>query len=116
MRLLCQTEVLKLLCKSTKKWGILVNFPENVWYSNLSFDSFWEYFKKAAPWFDTDKDIQAWADGFGIFLFNSKKEMERTYNSTVGDDGPTKLNKYKGPVRVYCLTCDNKGNLLKNNT
>jgi len=38
------------------------------------------------------------------------------YYRTVGDDGPTKLNDYNGPCRIYALTCDPFGQLLNENT
>lgn len=52
----------------------------------------------------------------GFILFDTKAEWEKAYFSTVGDDGPTATNKYKGPVRVYAITCNNKGKLMGENT
>lgn len=59
---------------------------------------------------------QVMGDGYGFFLFDTEAELNRYYESTVGDDGPMKYNKYKGPARVYALTCDPDGYLLNENT
>lgn len=53
-------------------------------------------------------------DGEGFALFSTKEEMEEFYDKIVGDDGPTRLNKYDGPIRVYALTCGPTGLLTEN--
>ena len=56
------------------------------------------------------------SDQYGFLLFDTKEEMVLHYNLTVGDDGPTKLNKYNGKLGVYALTCNNDGELQTENT
>lgn len=109
MKLLLHTETLSALCKATGKWGAYFNiyFPEP--YS-------WNELKKAGLWFDIEKYSQALADESGFILFDSEEEMKLIYDQTVGDDGPTKLNNYDGPVRIYMLTCDPTGQLMNENT
>ena len=51
-----------------------------------------------------------------MLTFDTEKEMEKHYDLTVGDDGPTKYNSYDGECRVYALTCSNTGELLTENT
>jgi hypothetical protein len=49
--------------------------------------------------------------------FHVTEEFEcKTYDKTVGDDGPTELNNYGGPARVYALTCNLYGQLENENT
>jgi hypothetical protein len=57
-----------------------------------------------------------WYYGTCIVLFDTEEELLYAYNRTVGDDGPTKLNPYNGPARVYARTCDQDGNLITENT
>ena len=56
------------------------------------------------------------ADSFLVLTFDTEKEMEEHFDRIVGDDGPTITNGYDGEVRVYALTCSNKGELLDENT
>ena len=97
------------LCKALKKWGISVDFCGS--------DSLGEIFK-ACPFLDAKvhKHVQMLIDGHGVFLFDTRDEMERHYRMIVGDDGPTDLNPYDGLVRVYALTCNPNGLLLNENT
>lgn len=96
------------LCKSMKKWGMYI--------SSSCSEEFIEEMPKAAPYLSWEEHPQIIMDGNGILLFDTEKEMWHHYDMTVGDDGPTKLNKYKGHTRVYALTCDPDGQLLTENT
>lgn len=50
-----------------------------------------------------------------IFLpFDNKAEAREFFDSVVGDDGPTKTNKYDGPARVYALMGGPSGWLTEN--
>jgi hypothetical protein len=69
---------------------------------------------KATPYL-TFEDSQVLLDGCAVIVFDTIEEMELIYNRTVGDDGPTQLNPYKGPARVYALTCVN-GEFQEENT
>lgn len=95
-----------IVCKAKKKWGIYFSFLSE---DMLSVDN-------AAPWLKNDKSIQCVADGHGIALFDTEADMLKAYESTVGDDGPTVSNPYRGHVRVYALTCNPKGVTLNENT
>lgn len=104
-------EALRIMCRTTKKWGIYLNLSG---YDDIS--NFASELKKAAPYLDPDADYQLISDEMCYLLFDTEKEMNRTFEMTVGDDGPCRRNKYNGPVRVYAHTCDNEGNLLGSNT
>lgn len=54
--------------------------------------------------------------GQACMFFATENETRRAYSSTVGEDGPTKTNSYDGPARVFALLCDDRGNLLSENT
>jgi hypothetical protein len=109
MKLLGHSKILTTLAKSLKKPCMMIYM--------VTEDNEITEILKAAPYLETeDNGYQVIADGFGILVFESEKTMERYYKLTVGDDGPTELNEYKGPARVYALTCNAKGELLHENT
>ena len=70
---------------------------------------------KAAPYLE-EEDIILCTSSNAVLAFDTEAEMDRHYDMTVGDDGPTELNKYNGPVRVNALTCSNEGELWTENT
>lgn len=111
MRVLDQIKTLEVLCAATKKWGMLIS-----WWSGavLPEDLFIEL-QKAAPYL-TMEHAQSMIESQAYLLFDSREEMEHHYDLTVGDDGPTELNKYRGPLRVYAITCDPEGQLENENT
>lgn len=100
--------VLQLLCKSTKKWGVYISF-------STEYNAFLDIVK-AAPYLSLSDDAQIIGDGCGIILCDTEAEADAVFWSTVGDDGPTKTNKYDGPLKVYALTCNPRGALLNENT
>jgi hypothetical protein len=102
-------DILSSLCKAQGKWGVLV--------SGLSGSP--EETEKAAPWFkdlDPSDRVDLTVLGEGFLFFETEEEAHRIYDQTVGDDGPTKLNPYKGPAKVYACLCSPRGNLLTDNT
>ena len=107
MKILTNIEMLSALCKARKKFGMYINFYE---------DQSWSETKKAAPYLDFLTNHQIFLDGQAWLLFDSEEEMLIYYNQTVGNDGPTILNKYKGKASVYALTCSPTGELLNENT
>jgi len=106
MKILNKTDILKRLCKNSEKYGMYISFSE---------DDDWAEVKEAAPYLTKDCD-QILVDCEAWLLFNDKEEMWSHYDRTVGDDGPTKLNNYSGPARVYALTCNPHGQLETENT
>ena len=106
MKILEKTEVFKLLCKLSKKFGMYIMFGE---------DEDWGEVIKAAPYLTLD-NYQTLMEGRAIILFDNEEEMLDCYEKTVGDDGPTKKNQYVGKVRVYAVTCSSEGELLNENT
>jgi len=75
----------------------------------------------AAPYLrDMARFGQLIADGYGYVVCESEEEMLELYEQTVGDDGPTARNPYRGNERgagnIYVLTCDASGKLLNENT
>jgi len=70
--------------------------------------------RKAAPYlFDEDgtcKYIQILSDGEGYLVCDDVAELERLYDLTVGDDGPTSSNPCDGDARVYALSSEGNEN------
>lgn len=108
MEILSQIEVLQRLCKNTQKWGMFISIwePKQGPYEA----------EKAAPYLSEMEHMQIIHDGIGFLLFDTEEEMQKHFNLTVGDDGPTKLNSYNGKTCVYALTCNQDGQLISENT
>lgn len=113
MKKLSNHEVLKALAAALNKPCMYISFS----YGDEDDDvtSYREIFQ-AAPYLNFDDDMQFVIEGGGIIVFDTVEEMERTYDLTVGDDGPTRLNPYAGKARVYALTCSATGQMLTENT
>ena len=103
--------VLRTLCRDARRPGAYVSIS-NAADCDMDIDEL----QRAAPWFDPVRDGQLFIDLSGFLLFDDAEEMERVYRQTVGEDGPTAANPYRGPVRVYVLTCSAAGRLLTENT
>lgn len=101
-------EMVRNVCKATGKWGLSIEFKFGAG------DEIQEIFK-AAPYLK-EVSSQILAEERGLLLFDSEEEMERYYDLTVGDDGPTASNPYNGPAKVYAATCSPTGRFLKENT
>lgn len=104
MKSIALHDVLPELCRATKRWGM--------YYGGSFNDQPLQEVKKAAPWMTPSQYV----DGTGWLLFNSELEMLAVYHLTVGDDGPTPLNPYNGPAKVYAATCGPDGKLRSENT
>lgn len=107
MKTLTHIELFQKYCEVSNQFGLLLSYSGDHWFRELYL---------AAPFLNEDQAI-ALSMGETLYLFFKDNDtMMYHYHQMVGDDGPTKLNSYHGPVRVYALTCDNKGNLLTENT
>jgi hypothetical protein len=110
MQVIDKMSALKLLCNLSNKWGMYIacTCPEED-IENMC---------AAAPYlsWEDDQHIQVISNGEGYLLFDTEEEMEKCYNATVGDDGPTKTNPYSGSTRVYALTCGPDGKFQTENT
>ena len=111
MEMLTIHNVFASLCLAEHKFGMYISFSTDYKVK----DPFGEIIK-AAPYLNINDNFQILSDEMGILLFDTRKEMQRYYDMTVGDDGPTKLNKYSGSAHVYALTCNNRGELENENT
>ena len=99
-------DILAALCKAENKFGIYISFD---------YDDDWGEILKAAPYLEDLEDrSQILCDCHAYLIFDSEEDMRITYHETVGNDGPTLLNKYDGPARVYALTCGPDGFLTEN--
>jgi len=122
MKLFDNMKVLQTLCRLSKKPGMYINFDGALGLAEETGKNSVHELWKAAPYLkemytnDSSNVSQILSEGIAYFLFDSYKEMEKTFQLTVGDEGPTKLNKYKGPCRVYAITCNAKGVLQESNT
>ncbi len=108
-------DILELLCKSKGKPALLLHNgssaagegEEEVGVAELS---------KAVPFLDRNQVMTLLFEGPVYIFCDSLEEIRDLYNQVVGEDGPTKVNPYNGPARVYALTCDKDGLLGTENT
>lgn len=101
--------LLAAYCATHRVWGMYARINKDPW------DELWS----AAPWLAALSDEergQALTDEVCFLTFESREEMERIYDQTVGDDGPTAVNPYQGMASVYALTISPAGEFLTENT
>ena len=104
-----QHHILQSYCFLQKKFGLYLSF-EPFFESKATEETL-----KAAPILKF-ADLNSRLEGFALFLFDSFYEAYNQFETVVGDDGPTKFNKYDGPVRVYAQVIDNLGQFVTENT
>jgi hypothetical protein len=84
--------------------------------TNKAWEDVWDEVMQAAPYLSIEEHGQAIVEGRAYLLFDTEEELMDHYRRTVGDDGPTELNSYKGPAHVYAITCNPEGQLEYENT
>lgn len=103
------SEILSLLCKTKKKYGMFISISRPKSYRI-------EEIIAAAPYLAQPIFFDIRMNDSGFIFFDTEEELDHHYLMTVGDDGPTITNPYNGPVRVYALTCGPDGDLWNENT
>lgn len=113
MKVFDDIEIMVQLSKLTHSYMMYVSFDKEC----VPPEDFFAELRKAMPYYDSDNDdmLQGAMDGKFYMMFDTEDDMEKHFDLTVGDDGPTHLNPYDGPMRVYALTCFN-GQLWNENT
>ena len=105
------TEALEDLCKRTKQWCLYLSWciigEEEEGYQHP--DPFNEM-KKAAPFLELD-DL---ACDKAVIFCDTEKEVYKLFEQVIGDDGPTELNSYNGPARIYALVIGPEGMMTEN--
>lgn len=112
MKILTIRQAMQVLAKATGKYCMYISIYVHDIPLELQFDEM----TKAAPYLNFDEHTQILCEETGILMFDTREEMDKYYKMTIGDDGPTELNKYDGLCRIYALTCDNQGNFENENT
>ena len=100
------SDILSMLCKAQNKWGMFLSFDHEAPEEIL----------KAAPYLSHDSFFHVRFNFGGYIFASTKEEIEDLYLQTVGDDGPTDRNPYRGPASIYAITCDPTGQLITENT
>ena len=105
------TQLMQLVAKTIDKPCIFLSFQF------MNEDAGIDEMIKAAPYLNWDNHVQHIMYVVAVIICEDYDEMQRLYWMTVGDDGPTKTNKYDGKkARVYALTCNAQGGLENENT
>jgi hypothetical protein len=103
------------LAKATGKWTMMVSFNNSISDGERNWNP--AEYNRSCPYLDLiDVDFQLFCDGVGFLQFETYKDMTKAFWQTIGDDGPNKHNRYKGPLRTYALTFDPSGQALNENT
>lgn len=100
--------ILEDLCENTGKWGLYIR------HSTIDAPTNPEI-RKAAPYLSEQQARDLLLYDYGLIL-GSQEEIENLFWQTTGEDGPTKLNDYDGPTRIYACTCNPSGDLVHENT
>lgn len=79
---------------------------------NSNFDANNDEIRKACPILSND-DILHLDNGI-VYEFETEELARTAYDYVVGDDGPTKLNPYTGPAKVYALLVGPEGAVNEN--
>lgn len=96
-------------CRETGKWIVYMHFDETTetWGDGRA------ELLKACPILaeqdDSGQTLQTLMDGGGLIVCSDQEHATREYKRIVGDDGPTELNPYDGPARVYALLIGPEG-------
>lgn len=104
------TELFQAFCRLANCFGLFLILDDKSSHSL-------EELKRACPLLPTGDAWKLLELDRGIYLFyDSVEKMESAYDYVVGDDGPTKVNSYDGPVRILAVTCNSDGNLQNENS
>ncbi len=103
-------DAMEEICRLSGKYGIFVSFmtPKDSkdrlhWREELN---------KAAPWLSDefgDEMLDLLFDGSGFLIKDTKAEVDKLFELTIGDDGPIYQNKNKSEISVFALTCGPNG-------
>jgi hypothetical protein len=85
------------VCHQEGKWGVYLTW--NL-LRDRSIEASIEELRKAMPYYD-ELTPQQQEDHCAFLLFDSEREMRSCFDRTVGSKGPTKMNPYNGPMKVY---------------
>ena len=107
MELLDTMDLMQQYAKKASKFCMYISWQDDVPFEELI---------RAAPYLKEYEVEFLRSSNSVVLTFDTAEEMEHCFVQTVGDDGPTILNNYIGPVRVYALTCSNEGELWNENT
>ena len=99
------------LCRRRGQWGMMLSYT-----SACGADVYIDDLPKAVPFLDSPDVFSLCVEEHLYVFCDTSEDIHALYGQVVGDDGPTKLNPYSGPVRVYALTCGPDGTLGTENT
>lgn len=100
---------LREACKENKCWGMYISHSS----SEDSADILHVELKKSAPYL-SEHDLWVFgAERHLILLFKSKKDLDKCYTQTVGDEDS---RTGKGWTSVFAIDCSPKGEMGSENT
>ena len=101
-----ESELVPIAIKSIGKWTIAIGHFEHDLKEVV----------KAAPILGESDSIAILMEGKGYICFDNESEAIYAFKQIVGDDGPTQLNSYTGPAKVYAVLYNPEGNPITENT
>jgi len=116
MQILSHKDALQALCKATGKYGALISLdsadPKDRGVLNDQ-----KTLQGAAPYLHPEDEAASdifW-ENYGYLLFESRSEAWDAFFDTVGENGPTHTNPYKGPAIVNMWICNPLGCIFRDN-
>ena len=101
--------VLQELCRLRGAWGLYLSHVPSAGIGPYEL-------ARAVPFLDEAEASSLWHNDRAWLFFPDEAGLLDAFRQVVGDDGPTDLNDYDGPARVYALTCSPASDLLDENT
>lgn len=105
-------DLLEWYCRGRRCWGLLISSKgDNDGRRNKR-----KGLALAAPWVVKDNFLfEDLLSGETVFVhFDTESMAREAFDQTVGDDGPSRLNDYNGPVRVYACLAGPDGVITEN--
>jgi hypothetical protein len=89
---------------------------ENAWTLHLSTGDDLDLVdsNSPVPFLHRDERLQLRLGGWLLLLLDTEAAARHLFDQVVGDDGPTQINSYTGPHRVYAYLAGPDGGITEN--
>ena len=106
-------DLFKILCDKLDKWGLYISFGWDD--EDQGFEFFDGVVEATGGLLDRKDTHNALFNGYAYFLYDTWEDSYHAFKKVVGKDGPTDINPYDGPVKVFAMTVSNDGEIQTEN-